>query len=64
MRMIFQSSEKYEDFLKWSYCNGQPTKVKNSKIFRSGLIVMGDLHRWKNAKILQDGLIVIGELLW
>jgi hypothetical protein len=37
--------------------------VKNSKIFWSGLIVMGDLLRWKNAKILQDGLIVMGDLL-
>jgi hypothetical protein len=28
---IFQSGEKYEDFSKWSYCNGWPAHVKSEK---------------------------------
>jgi hypothetical protein len=32
---IFQSDEKYEDFSKWSCCNGGPAQVKNTKIFQS-----------------------------
>jgi hypothetical protein len=40
-------SGKYEDFSKWSYCNGRLVKVENEKIFQSGLIVIGDLPRWK-----------------
>jgi hypothetical protein len=27
---IFQSGEKYEDFSKWSCCNGRPAQVKNT----------------------------------
>jgi len=30
---IFQNGEKYEDFSKWSYCNGQPSQKENAKIF-------------------------------
>jgi len=32
---IFQSGEKYEDFSKWSYCNGRPAHMKNTKISQS-----------------------------
>jgi hypothetical protein len=42
---FFQSDEKYEDFSKWSCCNGRSAQVKNMKIFQSGLVVMGDLPR-------------------
>jgi hypothetical protein len=30
---IFQSDKKYEDFSKWSCCNGRPAQVKNEKSF-------------------------------
>jgi hypothetical protein len=33
---IFQSGEKYRNFLKWSCCNGQPAQVKSMKIFQRG----------------------------
>jgi hypothetical protein len=51
---IFQRGEKYEDFSKWSCFNGRPAQVKNmkifkvvknTKIFQSDLVVMGDLPR-------------------
>jgi hypothetical protein len=51
---IFQRGEKYEDVSKWSCCNGRLAQVKmkrlfevvkNTKIFQSGLVVMGDLPR-------------------
>ena len=32
---IFQSGEKYNDFSKWSYCNGRPAHMKNTKISQS-----------------------------
>jgi len=39
--------------------------VKNTEIFQSGLVVMGDLHRFfkvmKNTKIFQSGFIVMGN---
>ena len=66
MHRFFQSGEKYNDFSKWSYCKEQPAQVKNTKIFQSGLVVMGNLPRWKiiksmrNTKISQNGLIVMG----
>jgi hypothetical protein len=52
--MIFQNGEKYDDFSKWSCCNGRPAQVKNTiffkvvkntMIFQSGLVVMDDLPR-------------------
>jgi hypothetical protein len=40
--------------------------VKNTEIFQSGLVVMGDLPRFfkvmKNTKIFQSGLVVMGDL--
>jgi hypothetical protein len=45
--------------------------VKNTEIFQSGLVIMGDLLRgkiqrffkvMKNAKIFQSGLVVMGDL--
>jgi hypothetical protein len=33
IQMIFQNSEKYEIFSKWSYCNGRPAQVENAKVF-------------------------------
>ena len=45
--------------------------VKNTEIFQSGLVVMGDLPKWKtlrffeevkNTKIFQSGLVVTGDL--
>jgi hypothetical protein len=79
-----QSDEKYKDFSKWFCCNGRPAQVKNTKIlqrffkvvknteiFQSGPILMGDLPRWKtwrffkvvkNAKIFQSDLVVMNDL--
>jgi len=36
--------------------------VKNTKIFQSGIIVMGDLSMLKNAKIFKNDLIVMVDL--
>jgi len=39
--------------------------MKNTQIFQSGLVVMGDLPRWKvlkNTKNFHSGLIVMGDL--
>jgi hypothetical protein len=29
--------------------------VKNTEIFQSSIVVMGDLPKWKNTKIFQSG---------
>jgi len=58
-------------FSKWWKMQRFFKVVKNTKIFQSGFIVMGDLPRWKmqgffkvvkNTEIFQSDLVVMGDL--
>jgi hypothetical protein len=53
----FQSGEKYEDFSKWSCCNGRPAWVKSFEKYKdfSKWCCNGRPARVKNEKSFQNG---------
>jgi hypothetical protein len=54
--------ENFEDFSRWSHCNGLPAQWKNTRIFQDGHIVMGYLPSGKIRGFFKNGHIVMDYL--